>query len=179
MMIGQGLRTPCHVTTNGTQRNARIERILKMLPVGISISMDGVSRQTVEAIRLGASYDVIMQNFRAFHSYARANNSGISLTFCLMRQNWNELGDFCLFAEEWNCPVFVNTVRTPTEYSLYALPPDELKLILESMEREASTLLPRLRSNLGVWVDEFERLQAFVRLRQAGKSCGDPPAKSY
>jgi len=170
LMIGLDLRTPCHVTTNGTQWNAKIERVLEMLPVNISISMDGISRQTVEAIRFGASYDVIMQNFRSFHSYARANNTVLSLTFCLMRQNWHELGEFCVFADKWDCLVFVNTVRTPAAHSLYTLSPPELKLILASMEKESSTLLPKLRGNLSVWVDEFERLRAFVRRGQTKNS---------
>lgn len=179
MLIAQGLRTPCHVTTNGTQWSERIERILDMLPVHISVSMDGASRETVEAIRLGASYDTVMRNFRAFHSYTRINNTGISLTFCLMRRNWQELGAFCLFADEWNCPVFVNTVRIPTEHSLYALSFDELSFIVDEMEREAATLLPRLRGNLGVWVDEFERLRVLLRSRRTGKLKRGPPETGY
>jgi radical SAM protein with 4Fe4S-binding SPASM domain len=171
MMIEDGLRIPCHITTNGTQRNARVERVLDKLPVDISISMDGFSKQTVESIRLGASYDAIIENFHVYRSYARSNNTFVSLTFCLMRQNWHELGEFCLFADAWGCPVFVNSVRTPTEHSLYTLSRSELTEVVEEMEREASTLLPRLRGNLGVWVDEFERLRTFLESRQARKAC--------
>jgi sulfatase maturation enzyme AslB (radical SAM superfamily) len=168
MMICAGLRTPCHVTTNGTQWNARVESVLSKLPFGIAISMDGFTKKTVESIRVHAVYETLLANFRAFHAYARANETSISLTFCLMRQNWQELGEFCVFAEEWQCPVFVNTVRRPPDCSLYTLSTTELKLIVESMEKEAITLLPRLKMNAPVWLGELERLRSIVRQNPSG-----------
>jgi MoaA/NifB/PqqE/SkfB family radical SAM enzyme len=163
MMIDQGLQTACHVTTNGTQWNSRIERVFSRLPFEVTISMDGFTRKTVESIRVGASHDSILANFRSFHAYSRANNTPLSLTFCLMPQNYQELGEFCLFADEWECSVFVNTVRTPSSCSLYALPRQELQQIVAAMENEAATLLPRLRRSLPVWFGEFERLRNIVR----------------
>ena len=163
-MIRQGLRIRCHATTNGTQWNAKVERILSKLPFELAISMDGITKQTVERIRVNAVYEKLLENFRAFHAYARENETGISLTFCLMRQNWHELGQFCVFADEWDCPVFVNTVKRPPECSLFTLSVSELKQIVEAMEKEAVTLLPRLKMNAAVWLGELERLRSMVRL---------------
>jgi molybdenum cofactor biosynthesis enzyme MoaA len=169
MMIAQGLRIPCHVTTNGTQWNRRVESVLSLLPVEIAISMDGISKSTVEQIRFKADYDALLKNVRAFHAYARANSTGISLTFCLLRHNWEELGDFCAFADSWDCPVFVNTVRRPAELSLYTLPFDELKRIVISMEAQASRLLPTLKRNRDVWTGEIERLRSALRSSGPGQ----------
>ena len=163
MMINQHLRTLCHVTTNGTQWNARVENVLAKLPFGIALSMDGFTKRTIESIRVHAVYETLMENFRAFRAYTRANKTCLTLTFCLMRQNWQEFGEFCAFAEEWQCPVFVNTVRTPAEFSLYTLSRSELNRIVTSMEREQATLLPRIKRNADSWLGELERLRSHLR----------------
>lgn len=163
MMIERELRTPCHVTTNGTQWNVRVEHVLSKLPFSIAVSMDGVTKRTIESIRVRAVYERLLANFRTFHAYARANKTCITLTFCLMRQNWQELGAFCAFADEWECPVFVNTVRTPPDFSLYTLTRSELNKIVVLLEQEAAPLLPRLKMNAAVWLGELERLRSHLR----------------
>lgn len=167
MMINQHLRIRCHVTTNGMQWNAKVENVLSKLPFGIALSLDGITKRTIESIRVHAVYEALMENFRAFRAYTRANKTCLTLTFCLMRQNWHELGEFCAFAEEWQCPVFVNTVRTPPEFSLYTLGRSELEMIVTSMEREQVGLLPRLKRNADIWVGELERLRSHLRAESA------------
>jgi sulfatase maturation enzyme AslB (radical SAM superfamily) len=178
MMIQGGSHIPCHVITNGTQWNSRVERVLRELPVDITISIDGFSSEVVEDIRIGASHPTLMKNFRRFHAYSAANRRHFTLTFCLMRQNWHEFGRLCMFGDEWGCPVFVNTVRTPSHCSLYTLSDRELQRTVRAMEVEAAALLPRLRGNLEVWVGEFERLRTFLQRRRARASGGRVPGSS-
>lgn len=162
-MIDQMLMIPCHVTTNGTQWNARVEYFLSHLPFHISISMDGLTKKTFESIRTNASFDAVISHFHAFHYYARTNHRGLSFAFCLMRQNWHEFPDFCAFAEEWGCQVFVNTVRRPENTSLYTLSWQELKNIVDLLERAASAVLPTLKINSTILVGELERLRSILR----------------
>lgn len=178
MMIEDGLRIPCHVVTNGTQWNSRVERVLRELPVEITVSMDGLSSEVVEHIRVGASHPTLMTNFRRFHGYAAANRRYLTLSFCLMRHNWHEFGRLCMFGDEWGCRVYANVVRTPAHCSLYTLPDRELRRIVRAMEVEAAALLPRLTQNLEVWVGELERLRTFLRRRRARSSGGRVPGSS-
>src|SRR5262249_12065825 len=53
-LISMGRRIPVHVTTNGTILDRRVERLLAELPVSIAVSLDGVSNETIERIRVGA-----------------------------------------------------------------------------------------------------------------------------
>jgi MoaA/NifB/PqqE/SkfB family radical SAM enzyme len=161
-MIDQALSPACHVTTNGTQWNRRVERVLSRLPFDISISMDGLTKKTFESVRANASYEAVMSHFHAFHYYARTNHRHLGLTFCLMRQNWHEFPEFCAFAEEWGCQVFVNTVRRPENMSLYTLPSRELKDIVHSLEKAASIVLPTLKTNAPILTGELERLRSFL-----------------
>jgi MoaA/NifB/PqqE/SkfB family radical SAM enzyme len=166
MLVEDGMALPCHVTTNGTQYNARVERILEKLPCSISISLDGYRKETIEAIRLNAKYDVLMKNVSLFREYTRRKKTAFGLTYCLMRPNWEEFGDFCLFADSLGCRVFVNAVRRPPHLSLYTLEADELSRIADSLERQAPELIPRLSQNRAIWTGEVER----IRARATGQS---------
>ena len=159
MMLEDGLKTMCHVTTNGSQYNARIENLLGKLPFGFAISFDGVTRQTIERVRVNTDYDELMRNTQRFRNHARDHKTQFALTYCLMLPNWQEFGDFCLMADAWDCPVGVNTVRRPAELSLYKLPISELRKIFAQMERQAVSLESQLGRNKAVWFDEFERIR--------------------
>jgi sulfatase maturation enzyme AslB (radical SAM superfamily) len=115
-MIDDGLAVPCHATTNGTQYNRKIERVLEHVPMGFAVSMDGATKATLESIRVNAKYEVVMENARRFREYARARKTSFSVTYCLMRQNWHEFGEFCLLADSWDCPV--ESIRSSSLRSL-------------------------------------------------------------
>jgi len=163
MMIEDGLTATCHVTTNGTQWNDRIQRYLDRLRFGFAISLDAATKETYEAIRVNASFDEVMANSRRFREYARERKTGFDFTFCLMRLNWREFGQLCLLADEWDALVCVNTVRRPASLGIYSLPVAELRLVLDGLERQAGELDRRLIRNKKVWFDEVERIRARVR----------------
>jgi radical SAM protein with 4Fe4S-binding SPASM domain len=158
MLSEDQIPLPCHVTTNGTQFNSRMERILQNMPFGISVSVDGFTKQTIESVRVHARYETLLENIQHFRDYTLARGTSFGLTYCLMRPNWREFGDFCLWADELDCGVFVNQVRRPAELSLYALPLPDLRAIVAAMEDQAATLLPRLQRHRKTWQGQMERL---------------------
>jgi MoaA/NifB/PqqE/SkfB family radical SAM enzyme len=160
MLVDDGIALPCYVTTNGTQFNARVERFLERIPFGVTISLDGYRPATVESIRVRANYDVLMRNVFRFREYTHERKTNFSLAYCLMRPNWEEFGDFCLFADSLDCLVSVNAVRKPTHLSLYTLPHAELGRVANEMERQAPALVPRLGRNRAVWMGELTRIRA-------------------
>src|SRR5262249_32268021 len=89
-MIETRLTTPCYVTTNGSQFNQRVERVLENLPVSIIFSIDGVTKATLEAIRVNARHEVLMENARRFVDYTRRRGTTFLFSFCVMRRNWRE-----------------------------------------------------------------------------------------
>lgn len=158
-MIDQGLRVDCNVTTNGTCWTPRVQRVLDALAFSVGISIDGVTRETVEAVRVGASYDGIMENLRRFVCYRDRTGASLSLTFCLMVQNAHEFVDYLLMAEDLGCQVYVNTVRQPPQHSLYQLPTDDLRCVVDQIERQAELARPRLALNQAVLDEQIGRLR--------------------
>jgi MoaA/NifB/PqqE/SkfB family radical SAM enzyme len=159
-MIADDLAAPCHVTTNGTQYNSRVERVIEHLPMSFSVSMDGATKATLESIRVNAKYEEVMGNARRFRDYARARKTTFTLTYCLMRQNWHEFGDYCLLADSWDCPVALNTVVQPPEFGIYTLPAVELRKVLDAMDAQAPRLESSLKKNRATWFGELERIRA-------------------
>jgi len=155
MMIEQKLGTPCHVTTNGSIWNDRVRRVLDHLPCSISVSLDGANAKTFESIRVNGNFDEVMQNTRRFADYTRSRGTTFSITFCLMRQNWQEFGDVLLLADGFDCDVWVNTVINPTECSLYTLPTKELLDIVDQMEVSLAKLRSQLARNRAAVANEI------------------------
>jgi len=161
-MIDLGLQVECNVTTNGTQWTQRVQRVLEQLPFSIGISIDGTTPDTVELIRSGASYQKIMQNLRNFVAYRDRHGSSLSLTFCLMVENAHEFVDYLLMAEDLGCQVYVNTVRQPVRHSLYFLPPDQLRAVIDRLETQAAAVAGSLVLNAAALHGQLERLHTFL-----------------
>jgi MoaA/NifB/PqqE/SkfB family radical SAM enzyme len=162
-MMAEGLPIPCHITTNGTQYDARIEQVMEKVPMSFAVSLDAATKETYESIRVNANYEEVMKNAARFRDYARARKTSFTLTYCLMRQNWHEFGDFCLLADSWDCPMWINTVVQPPEFGIYSLPVDELRKILAAMEAQVPRMESSLKRNRGMWFGELERIRAKCR----------------
>ena len=166
-LVSMGLTPDCHVTTNGTQWSPRVERVLEMLPVAVSVSLDAATAKTYEAIRVGSSWDRVMLNLDRFRAYAASHDRYLSLLYCLMVPNWQEFGQFCLMADEWDLPVTVNTVTQPDRLSLYKLAPRDLTAILGELEAQDRVIRDRLNRNRHVWDDELARLRSAASVPEA------------
>jgi MoaA/NifB/PqqE/SkfB family radical SAM enzyme len=149
----------CHITTNGTQFNSRVERFMETLAFSFAVSLDGATKETVESIRVNADFEEQLAILKRLRDYTRERKTDLSLTFCFMRQNWHEFGEFCLFADEWGCNVGVNAVNRPPQFSVNNLPPEELRKIVDAMEAQAPRLDTLLKRNRAAWFAELERLR--------------------
>lgn len=168
MMIEDGLRIPCHITTNGSQYNARVQRVLDALPVNFTLSLDGSTKETFENVRRKSNFETVITNLHRFHEYSRQRGTSFKLAFCLMRQNWQEFGDILLLGERLDCNVLLNTVISPSFCSLYTLPPHELKEIVTTMEEQGHALAPQLHRNRAVWEEALKKLRSVIEPAQTG-----------
>ena len=167
MMIEQGLQTHCVVTTNGTQWNSKVERILEALPMFPNISVDGATKETVESIRVNADFDTVRANVQKFVDYTVRKGTRMSLTYCLMRQNWHEFGAYLEYADSLGVECFINTVVDPPNCSLYTLPPDELsKIVMEMEAMDKKHQFRKLRINGDVWTSGLQALAKNASDRQ-------------
>lgn len=168
MMLEMGITIPCHVTTNASRFDARVERILEAIPFSMSLSVDGVTRETVEKVRVNCNFDDYSRNIVRFREHARTRGRHVNISTCLMRQNWHEFGAVLLLAENLDCPVFVNTVLSPPHCSLYTLPPSELSRIVAEMEAQSPEIERKLVRNGQIWRDQLRNLRNSAEAQGGG-----------
>ena len=165
-MIDLGLKIPCHVTTNGSVWDARVERVLENLPISISVSIDGATADTFEAIRLRGKFAQVMANARRFREYSIRKGTTFTVVFCLMQQNWQEFPQMVRMAQDFGVDLWVNTVTDPPACSLYRLPSEQMVHIADELERLGQGLRGMPQNLMTVYQTEINNLRAGARERQ-------------
>ena len=151
----------CHVVTNATQWNARVERIVTRVPMGFVFSIDAVTKPLYESIRIGADFDQVMANVERFRAVAAGHGTSASINFCLMAQNFHDFGNLLLYAEERGMRVDVSVVRDPEKASVAFMDPSDLRDAFDYLERQSEQVASQLAINLDVWHSEVARVGAW------------------
>jgi molybdenum cofactor biosynthesis enzyme MoaA len=189
-LIALGRPGDVHVTTNGTIGGERVENYLQTLRMDVAVSIDAATKETFEAIRVGASFDEVIANRDRFLQITRANNRTLAVNFCLMTNNWHELHLMCLEADRIDVPLQVIPVFYPAEFSPMCLPDDEVAAIVERLEGIGADVRPELGRNREVWDstvallrDHVERaarneIPVALRVRQITRTPPPRPAEA-
>jgi molybdenum cofactor biosynthesis enzyme MoaA len=199
LMMELGLEWEVTITTNGTVWNDRVEHIVRTLRVDPIISVDGVSPEVFNGIRVGADCATVWANVERFQAVAEEVGRHVTVSFCLMTNNWHELPQFLAEVDRRGLNCFVIHVNQPAPFDLFRLPPTELGAVLAEIEscgstlttepaqREWSKVVTRLRSQLDnpvtlrvrvidpQWKDPQVNRQAERRLRQDAATWGGRP----
>lgn len=165
LLLERGLRPRCGVTTNGTIWNERVEQVLDAFDTDLRVSIDGISRETFESIRLGASYDAVFANLERFAAYADERGTHLAINFSFVRHNWFELGELMEWAEERSIPVNVMTVIEP-EHGVQRMPDDELAVVAEVLAEQTQRLAPVLAINGPSWSRQVAMVEAELDRRR-------------
>ena len=117
------------IATNGTVVNYKVKEWLGKLNIHINFSLDSLTPEIYEAIRVNAHFDRVMEHFLFFQQYTKANNRTMCLMVNPMRNNWHEMPEFIRFVNKHNINIWFNTIHRPIEWSIWALPSAELSTI--------------------------------------------------
>lgn len=161
VLIDCGFEGRCHVTTNGTIVNSRVERVLERLDVDVSISVDGATRETVEAVRVGASHQTILANIAWFQAKAVVRGSSIGLHYCLMPGNTDELREFLSMADQLDVEATVINVSRPVTYAVERLDHAALGEVVALFDAQDAAA-PALGRNRAVWEHQRELVDSWL-----------------
>jgi sulfatase maturation enzyme AslB (radical SAM superfamily) len=153
---------PCTVITNATQWTPRIAALLDRIAFSFIVSLDGITRETYESIRVGADFDVVMGNIARFRQYTRERGTSMSINHCLMPTNHHEFADLLLWAENQGLPVDVSVVRWPAHAAIGELPLEEIRRIHATLVSRQDEVLPQLSLNRQTWLTEVGRIGSWA-----------------
>lgn len=123
------------VITNGTIFNDRVKGILEKNNFHITISLDSPVKETYEKIRIGASFDKVIENARLFNSYCKEKKTFFNFNFCPMVTNWHEIPQFIQLCNSMDASFYFSIVYHPERFSLSELSSEKLQGIIGEMEK--------------------------------------------
>jgi MoaA/NifB/PqqE/SkfB family radical SAM enzyme len=126
------------ITTSGATVPARPRQLIEDLRAHIVISLDAITKDTYESIRLNARFETAMASIEDFRDYTSRKGTTLTVACCPMTHNWQELGTIVDFCETRGIGVFFNTVTFPLDSSLAGLPARDLELVIGQLRADAA-----------------------------------------
>jgi organic radical activating enzyme len=143
------------IATNGTVLNYKVKEWLGKLNIHINFSLDSLTPKIYEAIRVNAHFERVMEHFLFYRQYTKENNRTLCLMVNPMRNNWHEMPEFIRFVNKHNCNIWFNTIHRPKEWSIWALPQNDLEKIYSALREVVFTKEETANSlsgyNLGIY----------------------------
>lgn len=106
---------------------------LDKLNIHINFSLDSLTPEIYEAIRVNAHFDRVMEHFLHFRQYCFDNKRTMCLMVNPMRNNWHEMPEFIRFVNKHNINIWFNTIHRPEEWSIWALPSSVLTEVYQQL----------------------------------------------
>lgn len=150
-----------NIATNGTVYNKQVKAILEKCNLHLNISIDSLTKEIYEKIRLNGNFDDLMKNFLIFKEYCHTNSRGLSVMVNPMRDNWWEMPKFVEFANHHKVYLWYNTIHHPEHLSLWSWSSDNLKEVLDTLKPEVEKLEPKDYQN-HVAHGNWKKLDHFV-----------------
>jgi MoaA/NifB/PqqE/SkfB family radical SAM enzyme len=153
----------CTVCTNATTWNSRVERAISTVRMNFIFSLDGITPDTFESIRIGADLDEVLANIDRFTEHARRIGTDVSINHCLMPQNVEEFPELLRYAEQRGIFVNVSVVRGPAHCSIARLPGGDLRSVHSALLARDEEMRSSLALNQRTWVRELARIGAWAQ----------------
>ena len=169
LLIDNGWKPKVQVVTNTTIWDDRVEHYLRALEMDVTVSIDGATPETFEAIRVGADYHESWANVDRFVEMTRTYGGTVTINFCLMPQNWHEFGDLLLRADALDLQVDVIPVTFPARFNIVNMAEDELRHAVATLDAQDAEIRDQLRRNRPVWDTKLALLRRQLDLLQAGE----------
>jgi hypothetical protein len=151
------------VTTNATIWNDRVEHYVRDLRMDVIVSVDGMTAPTLESIRVGVKADEFWANVDRFQQVTTETGSSLTLSWCLMPQNVDELGLFFAETSRRGCHANVIVVNQPPAHDMTGLDRERLGRIVGHLERERRETGAWLTADAGAaWDETIEVLRGHV-----------------
>lgn len=121
------------IATNGTTLNNKVKSWLNRLNIHINFSLDSLTPDIYETIRVNAKFSRVIENFHFFREYTKQNNRVMCVMVNPMRNNWHEMPEFIRFTNKHNVNIWFNTIHRPADWAIWSLPSQKLKEIHTSL----------------------------------------------
>lgn len=125
------------VQTNGTVLSNRARNILEKLRFNIGISLDSISEENYQKIRVNGRLSETLKNIEYFKNYTKQKGTRLYVSVCPMQQNWHELFSIVVFADSLGAETFIHQVITASRnIPLSGMSSPDLQQVYNSIKAE-------------------------------------------
>lgn len=139
-----------HTQTNGSYLPPRFLEMLESRQFDIGLSIDGITKETFEKIRINGKFEEVQQNLLILKKYMDEGKINMNINFCPLTLNWNELPGMVKYASELNISLKIVNVENPRHLSLHHKNAAYLNQVLKLLKdthfgtiRNASDIIPQ------------------------------------
>jgi uncharacterized Fe-S cluster-containing radical SAM superfamily protein len=155
-LLETGHRPEISVTTNGTLWNESVERYLRELRMEVVVSVDAIDPARLEQIRVGIDPEQFWRNVDRIQAVTDETGRALTLSFCLMADNWQELGPFLAETDRRGVVPDVIWVDGPARFNLLTAGREVLEAARQGLGRAAG---PHGSAARRIWEDAVARLE--------------------
>ena len=123
-----------NVATNGSILNKRVREYIEKKNISLNISIDALTKNLYEQIRVNGDFDIVMKNFNVFKKYC-----DIAVMVNPMTNNWFQMKDFVDFCNENDVYLGYNTVRYPKHLSIQHMPVEMIEDVYLTLHKQVNT----------------------------------------
>ncbi|MFH0893560.1 MAG: twitch domain-containing radical SAM protein [Bacteroidota bacterium] len=162
------------VQTNGSILNDRIKSLITKGQFQISLSIDSFRKETFEAIRSGASFEMVKENLEYFREYAHSKKIPFSISVCPMQQNQDEISEIISECNRQDMLVYFNTVWYPPQCSLYSLSSAELATLVSEyaafQPSQVTYIQKRNKTHYEHFINQLRQWEKMKEISEAERS---------
>ena len=155
------------VTTNGTILNNRIKQSLEKGNFYISVSFNGITKRTYEAIHVNANFEETKANLMYFGNYMKKNNKILTINICPLKLNKFEIPDLVRFCNQNNFYIDIAKVRGAIEVALFSSTEEDLIEIKKFYQKQVFEETNYIcKKNISEFNDLIHRIDYWIELAQ-------------
>ncbi|MCZ2393075.1 MAG: radical SAM protein [Chitinophagales bacterium] len=160
------------IQTNATIYNQRVQELLeKNKNINLSVSIDSLQKENYESIRVGADFDVVMENTKVFHQYALKNNKFFGISACMMKSTFQEAPDFINYCNQLNIPIYFHTVVHPVHESIQNMPLEDIIYIYKRLKSIKFPEENQVQKKNSIHYKDFvKQIEFWIEQKEHGKS---------
>lgn len=107
-----------HIQTNASYLPPRFLEMLETGQFDIGISLDAITKEVFEKIRINSKYEEVIENIATLKQYMDKHKVNLNINFCPLTLNWQEIPAILNYANELNIPLKIVNVENPKNLSL-------------------------------------------------------------
>ncbi len=122
------------VQTNATLISDRVKRLLEQLRISIAISIDAVTPERLEAIRVNAKWDTVLANIHYLRDYCIRKGTLLTVSYTPMTLNWMELPEAIQFCNDLDIKIYFNNLSYPRPLAFANMAAQELEEVVRHLK---------------------------------------------